>query len=81
MISCPSQDHLEILSDVVAKEINILKIDVPQEGRGWRRTDTEISTQELGDSWCEDVQAGAKYMLQETLIKASDPHYVRGGIN
>ena len=62
---------MQILSDVVAREVDVLKIDVPQEsGRGWRRTDTEISTQELGDSWREDVQAGAKYVLEETLVKA-----------
>ena len=62
-------EHLQLLSDVVAKEVNLLKVDVPQEsGRGWRRTDTEVSTQELGDSWQEDVSRGAK--LQETLVKA-----------
>ena len=62
----------------MAKEVNVLKIDVPQEsGRGWRRTDTEVSTQELGDSWQEDVSRGARYVLQETLVKASDPHYER----
>ena len=72
------QEHLEILSDVVAKEVNIFKVDVQQEGRGWRRTNTEISTDELGDSWREDVQTGAKYVLKETLIKASDPHYALG---
>jgi hypothetical protein len=71
---CLRQEHLQLLSDIVAKEVSVLKIDVPQEsGRGWTRTDTEISTQDLGDSWREDVQAGAKFVLQETLVKASLP--------
>jgi hypothetical protein len=68
------QEHLQLLSDVVAKEVNVLKFGVPPESRrGWTRTNTEISTQDLGDSWREDVQAGAKYVLQETLVKASLP--------
>ncbi len=70
-------DHLEIMSNIIAKEVNILKVDVPEQqtGRGWQRTDTEISTQELGDSWREEVSAGAKYVLRETKVKANEPHY------
>ncbi len=31
-------DQVQIMSDVVAKDINIFKIDVPREGgRGWKR--------------------------------------------
>ena len=74
-------DHLEVMSNMIAKEVNILKVDVPEEqtGRGWRRTDTEISTQELGedDSWREQVSTGAKYVLRETKVKANEPHYDR----
>ena len=69
-------DQIEIMSNVVAKEINVFKIDVPS-GSGWKRSFSEISTQDadLGESWCQDISAGAKYVLEETWVKASDPHY------
>ncbi len=72
-------DQLQILSDVVAKEVNVLKIDVPAEsGRGWKRTYSEISTQdqELGQGWTQQISQGAKYILRETWVRANEPHYV-----
>ena len=71
-------EQMEILSDIVAKEVNVLKIDVPREGgHGWKRTFSEISTQEegLGDEWKQDISQGAKYVLEETRVRANDPHY------
>ena len=71
-------DQMEILSQFVAKEVNVLKVDVPHAGgKGWKRTNSEIETQDtdLGDSWCEEVSTGAKYVLEETWVKANDPHY------
>ena len=66
------------MSDVVAKEVNILKVDVPREnGRGWKRTAVEINAQDkdLGDGWREGMAAGSKYVIQETWVKANDPHF------
>ena len=71
-------EQMEVWRDIVAKEINVLKIDVPREGgRGWKRTCAEISTQEegLGDEWKQDISQGAKYFLEETRVLANDPHY------
>ena len=71
-------DQMEILSQFVAKEVNVLKVDVPRAGgKGWKRTNSEIETQDtdLGNSWCEEVSTGAKYVLEETWVKANDPHY------
>ena len=71
-------DQLEILQDIVAKEVNVLKVDVPREGgRGWKRTFSEINTQEegLGDEWKQNISQGAKYVLEETKVRANDPHY------
>ena len=70
-------DQMEIMADVVAKEVNILKIDAPQkEGRGWKRTYSEIDTQEhLGEEWRQDMARGARYVLEESHVKANDPHY------
>ncbi len=31
-------DQLSIMKDIVAKDINIFKVDVPGEQRGWKRT-------------------------------------------
>ena len=63
--------------DIVARQVNVLKIDAPrEESRGWKRTHSELSTQEdLGEDWERDVSRGAKYMLEETWVKANDPHY------
>ncbi len=64
------------MSDIVAKEINVLKIDVPHDsGRGWKRTFTEIDTQdaELGREWDRQMSEGCKYVLEETWVKANDP--------
>ena len=71
-------DQMEIMSDIVAKEINVLKIDVPKPGgRGWKRTFSEISTQDqnLGDNWGQQMSEGARYVLKETWVKANEPHY------
>ena len=71
-------DDLKIMSDVVAKEINIFKVDVPREGgKGWKRTAVEIGTQDrdLGESWRGEISAGAKHVIQETWVKANDPHF------
>ena len=38
-------DQMEILSQFVAKEVNVLKVDVPRVGgKGWKRTNSEIET-------------------------------------
>ena len=59
---------------MVAKDINIFKVDAPS-GRGWKRTYSEIDTQELGDSWREEMATGANYVIKETWVKANEPHY------
>ena len=70
-------DQVQIMSDVVAKEWHVLKIDAPRaEGRGWKRTYSEIDTQkDLGEDWRKDMERGARYVLQESHVKANDPHY------
>jgi len=67
-------DDLKILSDVVAKEVNVLKIDVPRgdTGRGWKRTHSEI---DLPEGEAGEMAAGARYVIEETWIKAGEPHY------
>ena len=69
---------MQVMSQFVDKETNVLKIDTPRpDGKGWQRAHAEISTEdtELGDSWCEEVSSGANYILEETWVKANDPHY------
>ena len=70
---------MEILRDVVAKQINVLKVDVPREGRGWKRTHSEIDTQDLGDEWPQEMSQGAKYVLEESWVRANNPHYDLAG--
>ena len=71
-------DQMQIMSQFVAKEVNVLKVDVPRAGgKGWKRANSEINTQDrdLGDNWCQEVSAGAKHVLEETWVKANEPHY------
>ena len=70
-------DQLEIMADVVAKEVNVIKIDAPRaEGRGWKRTHAEIDMQkDLGEEWRQNMARGTRYVLQESHVKANDPHY------
>ena len=71
-------EDLKIMSDVVAKEVNIFKVDVPREnGRGWKRTAAEINARDrdLGEGWRDNMASGAKYVIQETWVKANDPHF------
>ena len=59
-------------------EVNILKVDVPREnGKGWKRTAVEIDAQDpaLGAGWREQAASGAQYIIQETWVKANDPHF------
>ena len=69
--------RLQIMADVVAKEINVFKIDAPRpEGRGWKRTYSELDTDnDLGEEWKKEMSEGAKYVLEESHVKANDPHY------
>ena len=63
-------DQLQILSDVVAKEVTVLKVDAPgSEGRGWKRTHAEIGTSELPSGWRQKVADGTKYILKETWVR------------
>ena len=60
----------------MAKEINVLKIDAPrQKSKGWKRTYSEINTQDVGEGWQEEMAQSAKYVLEESWVKANDPHY------
>lgn len=70
-------EHVHILQNMVAKEVNVLKIDAPRaEGRGWKRTHSEIDTQkDLGEEWRRDMERGVRYVLEESHVKANDPHY------
>ena len=59
-------DQMEILSQFVAKEVNVLKVDVPRAGgEDWKQTNSEIKTQDAdpGNSWCDEVFMDAKYVL------------------
>ena len=73
-------DQMQIMSQFVAKEVNVLKVDVPwARGKGWKRVNSEVDTQDtdLGENWCHEVSSGANHILEETWVKANDPHYVR----
>ena len=42
-------DAVEIMLQFVAKEVNVLKIDIPRAGgKGWKRAHSEIDTQDAG---------------------------------
>ena len=70
-------DQVQIIAGVVAKEVNIIKIDAPRAGgRGWKRTHAEIDMQkDLGEEWRQNMARGTRYVLQESHVKANDPHY------
>ena len=64
-------DQMEIMSNFVAKEVNVLKIDVPESRyeRGWKRTFSEIDCSQdadLGDAWRRDISTGCQHVLRET---------------
>ena len=68
-------DQLKVLSDVVAKEVNVLKVDVPGgEDRGWKRSRVEVTTAELPAGRRQKISDGARYIIHETWVKANDPH-------
>jgi hypothetical protein len=69
-------DCLTVLESIVAKQNCRLQIDVPrEEGRGWRRTNSSFETQELDEQCKKALATGARYLLEETWVKANDPHY------
>ena len=68
-------DQLQVLSDVVAKEVNVLKVDAPEKGRGWKRTRSEIGTCDPPPDSKKKVADGANFVLRETWVKANDPDY------
>ena len=64
-------DDLKIMADVVAKEVNVFKVDVPRDnGRGWKRTSVELGAKDrdLGEGWRDQMASGAKYVIQETWV-------------
>ena len=53
-----------------------IKVDVPGPcGKGWKRTNAELDTQEWDDSLKMDLKSGARFLLEETWVPANDPHY------
>ena len=71
-------DQLSVYESLIGKQSVRIDIDVPGHGgRGWKRSGSsfELETQQdLDEKWKEDLSTGAKYMLQETYVKANDPH-------
>ena len=72
-------DQVGVYEDVIAKQTSRIEIDVPREnGKGWRRAGATLSIQdepELDESWRHDLSNGARYLLEETWVKANEPHY------
>ena len=72
-------DALSVFEEVVATQSSRLEIDVPgPDGRGWRRTDSTVDTQQddtLDETWRRDLAAGAAHLADETWVPANDPHY------
>jgi len=70
-------DALNVFSEVVATQSARLEVDIPgPDGKGWRRTDSQIDTQtDLGHSWRQNLSAGMQHIRQETWVPANDPHY------
>ena len=69
-------DCLKVLESIVAKQNCRVEIDVPrEEGRGWRRANSSFDTQELEDKCRQDLASGSRYLLEETWVKANDPHF------
>ena len=62
---------------IVAAQSCRIKVDVPgPNGKGWKRTNAEIDTQEcLDDSMKEDLRSGARFLLEETWVPANDCHF------
>ena len=69
-------DSLTVMESIVAAQSCRIEVDVPgPEGRGWKRTNSDISTQDLDDSWRHDLATGARHLLEETWVPANDSHY------
>lgn len=72
-------DALKVFESVVATQSARIEVDVPGEGgRGWRRTNSVVNTQQdevLNDSWREDLAAGCRHIGEETWVPANDSHF------
>ena len=63
--------------DMVATQRARIEVDVPGPGgRGWRRTGSQIDTQDdLDDTWRRQLSDGTRHLQEETWVPANDPHY------
>ena len=69
-------DSLTVMESIVAAQSCRIEVDVPgPNGRGWKRTNSDISTQDLDDEWWEDLATGARHLLEDTWVPANDSHY------
>ena len=69
-------DALSVMESIVATQSVRLEVDEPGPGgKGWRRTNSTISTDDLGDAWRDDLANGARHLLEETWVPANDAHY------
>jgi len=70
-------DALNVFSDVVATQRARIEVDVPGPGgRGWRRTGSQVDTQDdLDDAWRQELSDGTRHLQEETWVPANDPHY------
>jgi len=68
-------DQLKAMQDMCAKQWSRLELDVPgPRGKGWRRTNSFVDTQELEEDWRRDMNTGCDHMLEETFVHGNDPH-------
>ena len=69
-------DAFNVMESVVAKQSVRLEIEQPGPGgRGWKRTNAVIDTDEFGEAWRTDIAAGAKHIRGESWVKSNDAHY------
>jgi len=68
---------LKILSDAVATTVSRFElVDIKKPHQGWRSIGNKpIDIDELGGQWKTDFTHGAKHILKNTWVAASDNNY------
>ncbi len=71
-------NEMTVFSDVIAKQTCRIEVEIPRKSGGWRRAGSSLDTQDfqdLDDSWRDDLSNGARYLLEESHVKANDANY------
>ena len=73
---------MQVLGGIVGKSSVRLTLEDAKLGeKGWRKVNAPIDTSFLNDAWRNDFTQSSNFILKETYVKSSEPHYEKASVH